>query len=796
MIIEDEELRELYKTSSSEHLQKLEAELMQLEKNPQDTEALESFLREAHTLKGDSRMLGLDEIEMLVHQIEDSVEEIKQGKGIITSEFCDRLYQGLDAVNHLAHAAITGEPSDVKAIEVLALLMGAESESSQGDLLDHKTGDESSDESSLFDDDEDLFDSQSMSESSFFDEEDDLFSETPEPINDSGIFNLEPIADSETSKVAKSAKVSPSVRDQQIDTIRVEPQKLDTLMTQASELTVTKLRISQQVSDIDHILTLWSQWQKDTSTHLSWFDQIANSLSPEQLQPLQYWFDNTRQRLEFFGSSLDHLKIKANEDLTSLEAISERLESGIQGLRQLPLANVFNLFPRMVRDLARQQGKEIELIIEGGDIKADKKILEEIKDPLLHLMRNAIDHGIETPQERMLAGKPAKATIILRGYQTGSSIGITISDDGRGLNLESIKNTAIRRNLHSPAELNAMSEEQIRSLIFASGFSTKTEITELSGRGVGLDVVRANVERLKGSIQVNSTFGQGCQFEVLVSTSLATTKVIIVDIEQTLYALPVEFIQTMLTIPQQAIFAIEDSQAINFEGRPISIAWLRDLLKLPLTQKHHIDNNLSCVILRVDNEYFALIVDAFIDQQDIVLKPQSKLLKRIPNIAGATIIGNGEVCMILNPSDLLYSLRQGTWENVAQRNDVSEIKNKLLLVEDSIIIRTQMQRLLKGAGYDVIVAVDGLEGLQKLTTGNFDVVVSDVEMPNMSGLEMTTQIRQYTEYQSLPIILVTTLASPEDKQRGRDAGANAYLTKGDFDQKILLDTLNQLLVSQ
>ena len=198
----------------------------------------------------------------------------------------------------------------------------------------------------------------------------------------------------------------------------------------------------------------------------------------------------------------------------------------------------------------------------------------------------------------------------------------------------------------------------------------------------------------------------------------------------------------------------------------------------------------------MDNEYFALIVDAFVDQQDIVLKPQSKLLKRVPNIAGATIIGNGEVCMILNPSDLLHSLRQGTWEDVTQRNDVSEIKNKLLLVEDSIIIRTQMQRLLKDAGYDVTIAVDGLEGWQKVTSGNFDVVVSDVEMPNMSGLELTTQIRQNPEYQNLPVILVTTLASVEAKQRGKEAGANAYLTKGDFDQKILLDTLNQLLVSQ
>ncbi len=518
MIIEDEELRELYKTSSSEHLQKLEAELMQLEKNPKDTKALEEFLREAHTLKGDSRMLGLDEIEMLVHQMEDCVEDIKQGKEIISSELCDRLYRGIDAVNQLAHTAITGEIS---------------------------------------------------------------------------------------------------------------------------------------------------------------------------------------------------------------------------------------------------------------------------KDPLLHLMRNAIDRGIETPQERIIAGKPATAKIILRAYQTGSSIDIEIGDDGRGLDLDRIKNTAIKRKLYTATELAAMSEAQIRSLIFASGFSTKTEITELSGRGVGLDVVRANVERLKGSIQVTSTFGRGCKFAVRVNTSLATTQVLLVEVDGTLYALPVEFVQTMLKIPRQAIMAIEDTQAITFEDRSISIAWLRDLLKLPANQEHQLNHNLSCVILSVSNEYFALVVDTFVDRQDIVFKPQSKLLKRIPNIAGATIIGNGEVCMILNPSDLLNRLRQETRNNnIARPIDLPEAKNKLLLVEDSIIIRTQMQRLLKRAGYDVTIAVDGLDGWQKLRENKFAAVVSDVEMPSMSGLELTASIRQQNEYQNLPIILVTTLASPEDRQRGREAGANAYLTKGDFDQKL------------
>ncbi|MGF1540717.1 MAG: response regulator [Pleurocapsa sp.] len=772
MIIEDDELRDLYKTSSQEHLQKLETDLMQLEKNPQDSEAIDEFLREAHTLKGDSRMLGLNEIEMLVHQLEDCVEKIKTGEQAITGELCDRLYQGIDAVNQLAQEAITGEASNVNAFQVLAMLMGAESDSSSSDDL---FAEETSGESSLFEEEsDDLFPSQSNLDSPLFDEEDDSSFVSP-------VLEAIPV---------KAATV---VQDYQIDTIRVEPQKLDTLMTQASELTVTKLRISHQMAEIEQILTLWSEWNKDNSKHLPILERLEASLALEQLQPLRYFFDSTQQRLETFGHLIDSLKTRANEDITRLDIISERLESGIQGLRQLPLSTIFNLFPRMVRDLARQQGKKIELIIEGGDTQADKKIIEEIKDPLLHLIRNAIDHGIETPQERESQGKSAIATVLLRGYQSGSSIEIEISDDGRGLNLDLIKHTALRRKIHTAEELEGMSEEEIQSLIFASGFSTRTEVTELSGRGVGLDVVRANVERLKGSIRVSSIPHQGCKFQVRLNTTLATTKVLILEIAQTLYGLPVEFIQTMVTIARDEIFTIEGSQAINFEQRPISIAWLADLLEIPVTPEFKLNKTLYCIILRLGNESFGAIVDSLIDQQDVVLKPQSKLLKKIPNIAGATILGDGEVCMILSPGDLLHSLRQGSWHEVAPQSKTVATKNKLLLVEDSIIIRTQMIRLLKDAGYDVTPAVDGLDGYQKLQQDNYNVVVSDVEMPNMTGLELTTKIRQHREYQEIPIVLVTTLASPKDKRRGTEAGANAYLTKGDFDRKLLIDTLKNLI---
>ncbi|MEO1671197.1 MAG: chemotaxis protein CheA, partial [Cyanobacteria bacterium J06631_2] len=619
MMIEDEELRLLYKTSSEEHLQKLESDLMILEKNPQDQEALEEFLREAHTLKGDSRMLGLDDIEMLVHHLEDCIEGIKAGQGEITPELCDRLYQGIDAINQLSHHAVTGELIEVDTFEVLASLMGSSEQSptasSEADLFadddDDFFGTSSpvSPEPGLFDD----ADSSLNSEADLFsDDEEDFFGSEADFGDNSYLFTAP--SDSVDSEVDIFGDDEPDTSPQtviqtiprpdqvpvvtpaanqgyKIDTIRVEPQKLDTLMTQASELAVTKLRISQQMAEIEQIMTLWSEWQKSDSTIVT---KIEQAVEPELLQPLKQFLGNTEQRVNSLGNLIANLKTRANEDVTSLGIISDRLGTGINDLRQLPLATVFNIYPRMVRDLARQQGKEIELVIEGGDTKADKKILEEIKDPLLHLIRNAIDHGIETPEERLAQGKGRIATLILRGYQTGGSIGIEISDDGRGLDLESIASTAIRRKVRTEDQIAVMNESEIQSLIFASGFSTRTEVTELSGRGVGLDVVRANVERLKGAIQVTSETANGCKFQVLLNTSLAATKVLIVEINQTLYALPLEFIQTMITLTPQDLYEIEGNPSITFEDQPLSIAQLTSLLQLPSSDDRP-KNYLSCI---------------------------------------------------------------------------------------------------------------------------------------------------------------------------------------------------------
>ncbi|RMF26302.1 MAG: hybrid sensor histidine kinase/response regulator, partial [Cyanobacteria bacterium J083] len=482
---------------------------------------------------------------------------------------------------------------------------------------------------------------------------------------------------------------------------------------------------------------------------------------------------------------------------SNINLLSNKIQKNLENLRLLPFSTISSAFTRLVRDLAKQQQKQIELVIEGKEVNVDKRILEEIKDPLLHIMRNAVDHGIETSAERQKQGKNPTATIRLQAYQTGNTINIEVQDDGRGLNLEKIKQTALQRGIHTPAQLAAMSTEQIQALIFASGFSTRSEVSEISGRGVGLDVVKTNVEKLQGNLTVESKAGQGCKFHLQLSTSITTSKVLIVRVNSHPYAIPIEYVDRILLLAKSEIFSLQGNQTIKIAGLPVSVVWLADLLQLPLNVPSTISNAkanakvLPCLVIKIGKQKLGLLVEEITTQTDIVVKPQNKLLEGISHSNGASILSNGEVCLVLNAQDLITT-EQNTGSNnhsVATDKQLSS----LLLVEDSIVIRTQMKRILESAGYQVTTAVDGLEGWQKLQAGTFDGVVSDVEMPNLDGLSLTAKIRQYPKYQELPVILITTLAKEADKRRGIEAGANAYLTKGDFDQSLLLETLNRLI---
>ena len=783
-VIEDEELKDIYRLSSQEHLQNLEAGILQLEEDPSQLEIIDDLLREAHSLKGDSRVVGVTTMEAVTHALEEVLGKIQTQELALNSQLSDRLYQTLDGMQRLVEEALTGEPSDVDLEQMIVQLIEVTNQPNSPQLESPALLNTNQDKQAEF-------------------------SLTHQPrselIQQSAAVFAANEQECSLVKTADEIAIYPTKIEQpyRIKTVRVPTKALDKLVTQVGELIVSKTRMSHTVTEIEQLSSLWQElkvtgWQKSN------FDQYE-----QQTEPIAI-------RLE---QKLEQLRTQAQENNTKLEFVVGELEEKIANLRQLPLSQVFQLFPRLVRDLAKEQDKQVQLLIQGGDTQVDKKILEEIKDPLIHLIRNAIDHGIETPSDRRQAGKPVQATIKLTGYQTGNKIIIKLEDDGRGLNIEKIKTTAVKLGLNHPEELENMSVSQLQSLIFQPGFSTCNFITEVSGRGVGMDVVKNNIEQLKGIIEIDSIPHQGCTFYLRLPTTLAKADVLLVEIHGIVHAIPVDFVEANLQIDPGQIFPLEGKDAIIIDGKAVSVANLADLLKITnspaygvAAKPEHITTGLKpCVLMKVGEERFGLIVDRLLDIVDVAFKPQSNILRRVRNVAGATILGTGQVCMILAARDLLQSLKdnnsslltitganspmlpQSQSRGVANAANFSSVKSKILLAEDSVLVRTQEKRLLEAAGYEVVTAVDGLDGYNKLQNNYFDAVISDIEMPNLDGFSLTERIRQNEEYSELPIVLVTSLGTEEDKRKGAEAGANAYIVKGQFSQNVLLDTLARLI---
>jgi two-component system, chemotaxis family, sensor kinase CheA len=810
-LIEDEELKELYRTSSQERLQNLEAGILQLEQAPQQLEVLEDLLREAHSLKGDSRVVGVTTIEAVTHTLEEVLGKIQRQEITLNTQLSDRLYQTLDGMQKLLEEALTGKPSEIEVEILIDRLIEATEQSEK--QLEQKSEPSEKPEVIEFKASPEPETEQTKQRSIpiLTEEEREALSLTHQPRKEIveqavAISTTDDRQNLSLVEAVNELAVLPTKIEQpyQIDTVRVPTKALDKLITQVGELIVSKTRMTHTIEEIENISSLWKELK------VTGFQKPNLNGYEQETEPIEL-------RLE---QKIEYLRTIAQENNTKLEFVAGELESKIANLRQLPLSQVFQLFPRLVRDLAKEQAKEVQLVVEGGDTQVDKKILEEIKDPLMHLIRNAIDHGIETPTERIRSGKPAQATVRLAGYQAGNKIIIEIKDDGRGLNIEKIKNTAIKRGLYYPEELEKMSLSQIQSLIFYPGFSTCNLITEVSGRGVGMDVVKNNIEKLKGIIEIDSTPDRGCTFSLKLPTTLAKSDVLLVDVHGIVHAIPVDFVEANLQIDPEQVFPLEGRDTISVDGKAVSVANLANLLKITnspayaiAAKPEHIATRLKpCVLMKIGEEKFGLIVDRLLDVIDVAFKPQSKILRRVRNVAGATILGTGEVCIILSAADLLESLK-GNNSSLSAKNGsrlkmlpqsqpgmgsnsaslLNKGKYKILLVEDSLLVRTQEKRLLEAADYEVVTAVDGLDGYNKLESNYFDAVISDIEMPNLDGFSLTEKIRQNDLYSELPIVLVTSLATEEDKRKGAEAGANAYIVKGQFNQDVLLDTLAKLI---
>jgi two-component system chemotaxis sensor kinase CheA len=461
----------------------------------------------------------------------------------------------------------------------------------------------------------------------------------------------------------------------------------------------------------------------------------------------------------------------------------------------LPLATITPTFGRMVRDLAREQNKQINLTMVGGDTELDKRVLEQIKDPLIHLLRNAVDHGLESPAQRQQAGKPAEGQITLAASQQGNNVVITISDDGEGLDIPAIRLAAVRKGLLDKAEVEKLNEAEVAHLIFNSGLSTSKIITDISGRGVGLDVVRQNVEELHGALEVSFGPGQGTTFTLTLPLTLASSRGLLVRAGQQTFALPLTTVERMLHVERSAIASVEGREAMTHQGKPIALAWLEDLLELPSGSKEA--NPLTVVIVAVAEKRLGLIVDSLVGEQEIVMKSLGKQLAKVTGIAGATVLGSGQVILALHAADLVkLAGRTASRPSTGPKARPAEEKQHktILVVDDSITTRTLEKNILEAAGYQVKLATDGEEALAVLVSSGLpDLIVSDVNMPRLDGFELTKRVKQDKRHADIPVILVTSLDSPADKARGIEVGADAYIVKSKFDQGNLLEIVEQLV---
>ncbi len=791
---DDQELLALYAVEAAEHLGTLNEVLLRLEtlqgegKKAERRRFIEDLGRAAHSLKGASRAVGMASVEKIAHRMESIFDGVQSGKLELTPEVADALYDALDAIQILLDAS--GEPGfDLDAL--LAML---------GNLAMPQAASEPSSATVSVPGQPDVKpEAQSQPQP---DVQPDVRPEIrPELRSES---RPQRLADSPRSgaslTIVEPAGPTP-VRAVE-ETIRVAVAKLDDLMADASDLLIARSSIEQRLSDVKAQRRAHQRWQKEWRKVRTLYIRIMRQTSQsdnKQWAGLLEFLNLTQRHMRLSGQQLLTLDRALSADSLRLNLIADSLQARIRRVRLVPFETQISIFQRTVRDVARQVGKEVGLQISGAGIELDKRVLESIKDPVMHLLRNAVDHGIETPEERTKSGKLREGMIILAVSQRGGNVMILIADDGRGIDVAAVRQAA--RRILGDAEVDALTDTEAVSLVMLPGLSTSTQITTISGRGIGLDVVRQNVEALQGRIDIESTYGAGTTFRLVIPVSLSTLRCMLARLGDETYAIPTSAIEQIISIDSidpSARFSVGGRPMITIQGRSVGLISLADVLERPSSGDPH-----YAVVLATGDRRMAFLVDDLITEQDMVVKNLNLELSHVRHVAGATLLGSGEVLIILNVSDVLKTAQAQISVRPAsarigpslaeQAKSVKPSAKTVLIVDDSITTRTLEKNILEAAGFEVITATDGLEALDALDREVCELVVADIEMPHLDGFELTSRIRRSDRFSHLPVILVTSLDAAEHKERGFQVGADAYIVKGNFDQGELLQTVRQLI---
>jgi len=837
MPLSDKMLKELmatFQTELKEHLSMLTKDLLSLERNPTSNERanlITNVFRAAHSIKGAARTVNLQDIETIAHRIEDVLVKIREGHLSLTPHLFDVLLTAVDAIGNAMAAHLRGEqmPTEIMSA-VLARLDEAAGEQTESGTV-QATIEASEKEKSLPPEPLAITSLDSKGHASTpptsvetceqnpcLPTEGDFSAQAGHPAS-RPIGTTSPAVNPQTGQLNAGAFIPPTkpggssaagVKDQPPigpqpiqadDTIRVRTTKLDALMDGLGELLVMQMRTEKLLAQMKALQERTIRWQKNwrkARPHCNRLRRNYLDVDKTDFAPLFDFLESNEEELKTLSADHNTLLDHLNNDCNHLQIITDDLQNGIRSVRMLPIATLFDLFPRMVRDLAHNQKKDIVLEVQGQDAEVDRQALELMKDPLTHLLRNAVGHGIEPPEERLAAGKPRHGTIRLCAEQRGNNLVLTISDDGRGINLDAVRRAAIEQGLVSPEKMADFSDRDVVELIFHSGLSTAGKTTDLSGRGVGMDVVRRNLEQIHGFIQVETRLGVGTSFVLMLPITLTTSQVLLVRVAGETVALPMINVERILHVNVLKVGSIEGHSAIYAEGRPLPLVSLANVLKLPEVEQPLLpDTKIPVVILSVAEKRIALRASGFLSTQQVVVKSLGGQLRRVRNVAGAAILGDGQLVTILNVSDLMKSLHGKSFASLGLPIVTKEARRwRVLLADDSITTRTLEKHILENAGYEVLTAADGQEAWKLICQnekGLPDLVVSDVNMPRMDGFALTQSIKGDSSYAQVPVVLVTSLESPQDRLHGMESGADAYIIKSTFDQRELLETIERLI---
>jgi two-component system chemotaxis sensor kinase CheA len=763
----DQELRarllETFLIEAGEHVASINHALSALEQNQSPAGQLEIIFRCAHSLKGGARIVNLQLIEYLCQSLESLLSRLRQGDNSISQSLLNLLHEAVDIIDAILASGSPEMPS--LAVKSACMQLRQQLDKATVEPANVSAPTEKSAQPDMA--------------------EPTVATELPSAAVATHIATTLPEQHQTSTAVSDnpvpSAYSAPKNNTVQ-DTVRIPASRLDNLLVQAEEMMALKLALRQHVLGLKTLQENLNQLRREQAN--------KTELNKDGMQQL----DRTLLGL---GKQLQHLKRHSEEGFRQAGSMIENLILDAKSLLMFPFSFVAEGFARSVRDIAREQGKEVTFQLSGETLELDRRILQELKDPLIHLLRNSIDHGIESPAARIHNNKPQRATISLSaGYTDNGKAEIILSDDGAGINLPQIRQVAVDKGFITPEQSAQTNDQALIPLIFRSGFSSKQDVSHLSGRGLGLAIVQEKVEKLGGTIDVSSQVGRGTQFRLVLPLTLASFRGIQIRLGEHRFAVPTLNVVRVLRLPLSHIYTVEGRETLQVEERIVPIVAMSGILGVQ-ADPADLQEYRMLLLLGNEHEQIAFAVDEVIGEDDLLLKPLGPQLIRVRNLAGATLLGDGTVLPILNARDLLKSAQGGHAQPVKVHDipigKTEPIRHRILVVDDSITSRTLLKNVLESYGYEVKTAVDGTDALALLQTEPFDLVSSDVEMPQMDGFELTARLRADERFARLPIVLVTSLESQDDRQRGVEVGADAYIVKSSFDQSNLLEIIRKFI---